>query len=91
MLRSRFESGQSYTCARRFEHLSPHNIPGNGLYFRDSCPASIAAGSAEHDEDVIQMNEARRCASREVQRAAPKVAPMIDEPGQSDRPSRVPF
>jgi hypothetical protein len=29
----------------------------------------------------MQMNEVRRCASEWVQRAARKVAPMIDEPG----------
>jgi hypothetical protein len=37
----------------------------------------------EHDEDVIEMNEVRRRASRRVQRAALKVARMIDEPGHS--------
>jgi hypothetical protein len=35
----------------------------------------------EHDEHVILMNEVHRCASRWVQRAAPKVATMIDGPG----------
>jgi hypothetical protein len=38
---------------------------------------------AEHDEDVIQMNEVRCRASGWVQRAAPKVDGMIDEPGHS--------
>jgi hypothetical protein len=35
----------------------------------------------QHDEHVIQMNEVHRCASGWVQRAARKVAAMIDEPG----------
>jgi hypothetical protein len=36
---------------------------------------------SEHDEHVMQMNEVHRCASGWVQRAARKVAFMIDEPG----------
>jgi hypothetical protein len=51
----------------------------------------IAAGSAEHDEDVIQMNEVRRCASARVQRAATKVAAMIDEPGHPTGHLVIPF
>jgi hypothetical protein len=46
---------------------------------------------AEHDEHVIQMNEVRRCASGWVQRAAHKVATMIDEPRPSDRPPLDPL
>jgi hypothetical protein len=53
-------------------------------------PTSIAA-RAEHDQDVIQMNEVRRCASGWVQRAAPKVAAMIDEPGQPTGHLAIPF
>jgi hypothetical protein len=41
--------------------------------------------TSQHDEDVIQMNEARRCASGWVQRRPPKVVRMIDKPGHSDR------
>jgi hypothetical protein len=36
---------------------------------------------AEHDKDVIQMNEVRRRASGWVQRMPPKVDCMISEPG----------
>jgi hypothetical protein len=36
---------------------------------------------AEHDQDVIQMNEFHRCASEWVQRAGFKVVRMIEEPG----------
>jgi hypothetical protein len=39
----------------------------------------------------MQMNEAHRCASEWVQRAARNVASMIDEPGQSDRRPRDPL
>ena len=39
--------------------------------------------NAEHDEDVTEMNEVRRCASGRVQRAASKLASMIDGPGHS--------
>jgi hypothetical protein len=35
----------------------------------------------KHNEDVMQMNEVHHCASEWVQRAAPMVVPMIDEPG----------
>jgi hypothetical protein len=35
----------------------------------------------EHDEHVMQMNKVRHFASGWVQRAATKVAGMIDEPG----------
>jgi hypothetical protein len=41
--------------------------------------------ASQHDEDVIQMNEARRGASGWVQRRTPKVVGMIDKPGHSDR------
>jgi hypothetical protein len=46
---------------------------------------------AEHDQDVIQMNEVRCCASGQVQRAAPKVEGMIDEPGHPTGHSRSPL
>jgi len=57
------------------------NIPG-----RRSIPGDFSA--AEHDKDVIQMNEAHQRASGWVQRALAKVACMISEPGHSDRPTR---
>jgi hypothetical protein len=44
----------------------------------------------EHDEDVIQMNEVHRRASAWVQRAAPKVVRMIDEPGHPTGPLVIP-
>jgi hypothetical protein len=45
---------------------------------------------AKHDEDVTQMNEVCRCASRRVQRAAPNVIGMIDEPGHPAGPLVIP-
>jgi hypothetical protein len=41
--------------------------------------------SYEHDDDVIIMNEVRRCASGPVQRAPTRFVSMIDKIGHSDR------
>jgi hypothetical protein len=43
--------------------------------------ASSSARNPQHDQDVIQMNEARHCASGEVQRAVVRVISMISDPG----------
>jgi hypothetical protein len=43
------------------------------------------SAASQHDEDVMQMNEAHRRASGWVQRQPPKVVRMIDKPGHSDR------
>jgi hypothetical protein len=47
----------------------------------DPVLAADGADRPEDDEDVIQMNEVRICASAWVQRAAASFTPMIDEPG----------
>jgi hypothetical protein len=44
-------------------------------------PLPAAGVRTEHDKDVTKMNEVRCRASQWVQRAAPKVVGMIDEPG----------
>jgi hypothetical protein len=53
--------------------------------------ATVHNMQAEHDEHVIQMNEVRRCASGWVQRAACKVATMIEEPGHPTGHLSIPF
>jgi hypothetical protein len=45
----------------------------------------------EHDQHVIQMNEVRRRASAQVQRAARKVARTIDEPGHPTGHPAIPL
>jgi hypothetical protein len=56
-------------------------FPTDAHYLK-SLPSPTRRGFAsEHDQHVIQMNEVRRRASGPVQRAAPKVAAMIDETG----------
>jgi hypothetical protein len=80
---------RSYTEACRLEHPRQQNIPGRWALFERLGQTSVAAGrgktanvtEAEHDEHVTDMNEVHRCASGWVQRAASKVAAMIDEPG----------
>ena len=47
----------------------------------DPAKAAPAAFWIEYGQDVTQMNETRRRASAGVQRAAIRVAAMIDEPG----------
>jgi hypothetical protein len=77
---------RSYTEACSLEHPMRQNIPGQRPLFAwivgDFQRGERGTEPAEHDEDVTDMNEVRRRASRWVQRAALKVAAMIDEPGQ---------
>jgi hypothetical protein len=40
-------------------------------------------GFLEHDQIVIEMNEVRRRVSERVQSGTPRVAPMMDEPGEA--------
>jgi hypothetical protein len=54
-------------------------------------PRRSGRPAAEHDQDVTEMNEVRRCASGQVQRAAASFIRMIGEPGHIDRPPRDPL
>jgi hypothetical protein len=63
------------------KHQPQPDIPGRTPQFHGFWRTALAACRTEHDEYVIQMNEVRRCASAGVQRAAPKVTGMINEPG----------
>jgi hypothetical protein len=56
-------------------------FPGNGLYLTGILADREHDMRPEHDEHVMQMNKVRHFASGWVQRAATKVAVMIDEPG----------
>jgi len=58
-------------CERRF----------NDVWFITAVPVA----NPQHDQDVMEMNEAHDRASGWVQRAPPKVVGMIDKPGHSDR------
>jgi hypothetical protein len=61
-------------------------FPDAGLHLTRIPPEPVIQGR-KHNEDVTQMNEVHRCASRRVQRAAPRVIGMIDEPGHPTVPS----
>jgi hypothetical protein len=52
---------------------------------------SVDRAAAQHDKDVIQMNEVHRCASAWVQRGALKVASKINEPGHPTGHLGIPF
>jgi hypothetical protein len=59
-------------------------FPGTGHYlggFGGLAGGALREWSSKHDEDVTEMNEVLRCASGQVQRAALRVASMIDGPG----------
>jgi hypothetical protein len=50
-------------------------FPVPGVYLRHFAADLDTGRRGEHDEHVMDMNEVRRCASRQVQRAASKVGP----------------
>jgi hypothetical protein len=68
---------------------------GSRSYFRGMDVIAVSARFArcagtgrqasQHDEDVMQMNQAHRHASGWVQGPPPKVIRMIDKPGHPDR------
>jgi hypothetical protein len=69
------------------EHSGPHRVsvcPAPAP-FTDMVDHVDCVHRPQHDEDVMQMNEAHDQASGAVQRAPPRVVGMIDKPGHSDR------
>jgi hypothetical protein len=72
------------------KHQVGPNIPGSAAVY---CGQFKGLGGRpagrwqrrEHDQNVMQMNEARRCASGPVQWAPISIIAMIDKPGHSDR------
>jgi hypothetical protein len=67
-------------------------FPGNGLYLKGIVADRMHyMQPRKHDEHVMEMNEVRHFASGWVQRAATKVATMIDEPGPPTGHLAIPF
>lgn len=56
-------------------------FPGNEHYLCGSARGSGGNNGLDHDEDVMEMNEVRRCASGRVQPAPANLPSMIDGPG----------